>query len=159
MHIDNPLLSRAWWGGWAMLRHNLRERGITLAGPAPETLVDAVSPEELREAALAILQGWTRGILDDPAQIENRGYQPYTVLTLCRILFTLQNGAVVSKLQALQWARKTLEGRWVPLIERAWLGRQNPALEAHADDLNGTLDFIHYALECGQHWKTEGSKS
>ena len=158
-NLEEALIGSAWWGGWMILRRDLRERGITLVGPAPETLVDPVSPQELREAALAVLQGWTCEILDDPIQIENRGYQSYTVLTLCRMLFTLQNGDVVSKPEASLWARETLEERWIPLIERAWVGRQNPALEAHADDANCTLEFIRYALERSQQLEIEGSKS
>ncbi|MBU2610173.1 MAG: DUF4111 domain-containing protein [Chloroflexi bacterium] len=158
MKLDRAILSRAWWGGWVLLRESLREKGITLAGPAPRTLIDPVSSEELRQAALAILHGWTKQILDDPAEISSRGYQSYTVLTLCRILYTLHHGAVASKTLAARWAQETLDERWTPLIDRAWLGRQNPGLKAESNDVNETLDFIRYNLECSQQFKrtTEG---
>jgi len=146
MQLDNALLSRAWWGGWVLLRDSLREKGVTLVGPAPRTLIDTVSPEELRQAALAILHGWAAQILDTPTEIDSRGYQPYTVLTLCRILFTLQNGSVASKPVAARWAQETLDQRWAPLIERAWVGRSNPDLKAQADEVHETLDFIRYTL-------------
>ena len=146
MKLESALLSRAWWGGWVILRDMLREKGITLAGPAPRTLIAPVSPEELRQAALAILQGWAAPILDAPAEIDSRGYQSYTFLTLCRILYTLQHGAVASKPVAARWARETLDQRWVPLIERAWVGRQNAGLKAEAEDVNETLEFIRYTL-------------
>ncbi len=74
---------------WVVQRSVLRERGMTLAGPAPQTLIDPVSPDDLRQAMLAVLYGWAAQILDDPAQIKNRGGQTYTVLSLCRILYTL----------------------------------------------------------------------
>ncbi|MCJ7583550.1 MAG: DUF4111 domain-containing protein [Anaerolineales bacterium] len=105
MQLDNSPPSRAWWGGWVLLRDSLREKGITLAGPAPRTLIDPVSPEELEQAAQAILQGWAAQILDTPAEIDSRGYQSYTVLTLCRILYTLQNSSVASKPVAARWAQ------------------------------------------------------
>jgi hypothetical protein len=95
MELDNPHLSRAWWAGWIMLRYVLRERGITLAGPAPRTLIDPVSPDDLRQAALAELNNWEAPLLDNPAQMENRGYQSYFVLTLCRILY--RNGCATGR--------------------------------------------------------------
>jgi len=150
MKLESALLSRAWWGGWVLLRESLREEGITLAGPDPRTLIDLVSPKELRQAASAILHGWTKPILDNPAEIDSRGYQSYTVLTLCRILYTLQNGSVATKPAAARWAQETFDLRWMPLIKRAWLGRKNPHLKAASDDVNGTLEFLRYALERSQ---------
>ena len=147
MHLDDPLLSRAWWGGWVILRHTLRERGIILAGPAPETFIDPVSPDELREAVVPLLRGWSKGILDDPAQMEHYGYQAYTVLTVCRILYTLENGSIVSKRAAAHWAQEALDARWKALIEGALIGRQHPERKPAPDDVKATLAFIVFALE------------
>ena len=47
MQIEDPILSRAWWGGWVLLRAALFEKGIILAGLAPQTLVEPVSSEDL----------------------------------------------------------------------------------------------------------------
>ncbi len=154
MQIEDVRLSRAWWAGWVMLRHVLRERGVTLASPAPRTLIDPVPPDELRQAALAELHNWEAPLLDNPAQIENRGYQSYIVLTLCRILYTLQFGEIVSKQVAAHWAQETLDQRWSTLTERAWAGRKNPGLKAASGDVNGTLEFIQYALERSQQYET-----
>jgi len=135
---------------WVIQRYTLRERGITLAGPAPQTLIDPVLPHDLRQAMLAILKGWALQILEDPAQIKHRGGQSYTVLSICRILYTLQYGTVVSKPVAAHWAQETLDNQWTPLIERTWTGRHNPGLEASPDNVHGTLEFIRYALEQSQ---------
>ncbi len=132
---------------WATHRYVLREHGITLAGPAPQTLIDPVSPNDLRQAMLKVLHGWAAHILDDPASLRWRGYQSYTVLSLCRILYTLEYGTVVSKRVASRWAQETLGDQWTSLIERAWVGRHNPGVEASPDDVNGTLEFIRYALK------------
>ncbi len=139
--------------GWIIHRAILRERGITLAGPPAHTLIDPVSPDDLRQAVLEIVRGWATSILDDPTHIRSAGYQSYTVLTLCRILYTLQHGAVVSKRQAAQWAQQSSEQRWASLIARAWVGRHAPAGEASAEDTQGTLDFIRYTLERSQAFK------
>ncbi len=140
---------------WAVHRYILRERGMTLKGPAPQTLIDPVSPDELRRAMLDSLHGWATQLLSDPGQtfglrLSQRGYQSYVVLTLCRILYTLQHGTVVSKPVAARWVQETAGEQWAPLIERAWVGRHYPQAEAWSEDVNGTLDFICYALKRGK---------
>jgi predicted nucleotidyltransferase len=135
---------------WVVHRYLLREGGITVSGPAPKTLIDPVLPSELRQAVLKMLRGWATQILDNPSQIKHRGDQSYTVLSLCRILYTLENGSVVSKSVAARWAQATLGEPWASLIERAWEGRHTPGLEASVDEMNGTLEFIRYSLERGR---------
>jgi hypothetical protein len=142
------LVQHADW--WIIHRYILRERGITILGPAPQTLIYPVSPDDLRRAMLSLLGGWTTQILDNPTKINSRGYQSYVVLSLCRILYTLRFGDVVSKPFAARWAKETLGGPWVSLIDRAWTGRHHPELPAEAGDMDGTLDFIRFTLECSQ---------
>ena len=135
---------------WIIHRYILRERGITIVGPIPQTLIDPVSPNELRRAMLSIINGWATQILKNPNKINSRGYQSYVVLSLCRILYTLQFGDVVSKPFAAQWAKETYDGHWVSLIERAWEGRHQPEASAEPEDMNGTLEFIRFTLEYSQ---------
>jgi hypothetical protein len=131
---------------WIIQRHILRERGIVVIGPRLQTLIDPVSANELRKAVIDVLPLWANPILDDPSQINKRGYQSFFVLSLCRMLYTMEHGVIVSKPFAATWAKENLR-QWIPLIERAWIGRQNPGLEAQPEDINGTLDLIRYALE------------
>ncbi len=131
---------------WVIHRWVLRERGIILAGPAPQTLIDPVAPAELRQGALIQLQRRAAHLLDDSGPVD-RGFQSYTVLTLCRILYTLENASVVSKLAAARWAVETFGEQWRPLIEQTWAGRHNPFMAAPAEDLKRTKDLMRYALE------------
>jgi hypothetical protein len=126
--------------------HLLRERGITLDGPDPRILIDPVTPKDLRNAMPRVLERLGSQILDDPARIDSQGYQSYTVLSLCRMLYTLKFGAVVSKPIAAEWARQTLGRRWAPLIDRAWRGRQHPERAASSEDVSGTLALIRESL-------------
>jgi len=75
-----------------------------------------------------------------------QGLHSYAVLTMCRALYTLQHGAVVSKPVAARWAQAALGERWAALIERASAWRPG----AQSDHLDETLDFIRYTLERGQ---------
>jgi len=128
---------------WVIHRHVLRERGVTVAGPPPDTLIDPITPDELRQAAVDCLRGWWAPMLDDPTRLHDPWYQAYAVLTMCRILETLEQGTVTSKPAAARWARQALGDRWATLIERALTrGRGEPF-----DHLEETMDFIRYARD------------
>ncbi|HLF72720.1 MAG TPA: aminoglycoside adenylyltransferase domain-containing protein, partial [Anaerolineales bacterium] len=132
---------------WVIQRYILRERGVIIAGPDPKTLIDPVSSNALRQAVVDVLPLWLDPILEDPLKIKSRGYQSFVVLSLCRMMYTLQYGTIVSKPVAARWGQDTLDAHWAPLIERAWLGRQNPSLQAQSEDIDGTLALIRYTVE------------
>ncbi len=132
---------------WIIQRHILRERGIVVMGPDPKTLIDPVSPDELRQAIVDVLPLWLDPILNDPSRINKRGYQSLFVLSLCRVLYTLRHGEIIPKHAAAKWGKENLDGRWLPLIERALIGRQNPGLDVEPEDIQGTLDMMRYTLD------------
>lgn len=132
---------------WNIHRHILHKCGITLIGPDPATLIDPISPDKLRQAMLPALHDWAAQILNNPNEIANQGYQSYTVLSLCRIIYTLEFGDIVSKLKAANWVKESQGGNWNSLIDQAWIGRHNPQLLASPEDVNQTLDLIRYAMD------------
>jgi hypothetical protein len=132
---------------WVIHLSILRERGITLAGPPPQTLIDPVSPADLQQAVLSILPTLAFPILQEPARIKGCDSQSYTVLTLCRILYTLHHGTVASKKSAARWAQETLDKEWASLIQRAWAWRYRPQPTASSEEVAETIAFIHYALQ------------
>jgi predicted nucleotidyltransferase len=152
LNIERGKEERLKWvdhdAGWDIHRWVLRERGIRVAGPEPQTLIDPVAPEKLKKAMQPVLFGWAARFLENPGLMgQQRGYQSYIVLTLCRILYTLVTGRVASKPTALRWAKESLEARWLPLLERAWFGRHNSSEAIPAGDVDETLAFIRYGLE------------
>ena len=142
---------------WIIQHHTLRERGIILAGPAPHSLIDPISASDLQLAVVNVLPLWAKPILENPLQIRNGGYQSYIVLSLCRMLYTLQCGTIISKRAAADWAQDALSEQWTPLIARAWLGRQNAGSDAEPEDVEGTLNFIRYTMKYCQ--QVEGPKN
>lgn len=133
---------------WIIQRHVIREHGIALAGPSPETLIDPVSPDDLRTAVSRLLHEWWMPQLQNPFRLTTgfhgaSEYQAYAVLTMCRALYTLEFGAIPSKPQAARWAQKTLGGRWVGLIESALAWRHGVDLDRRDE----VLEFIRYTLE------------
>ena len=132
---------------WVIQRYTLREQGVVVAGPDPHSLIDPVQPDDLRRAVRGFLREWWAPMLQDPdPRLQGGEYQAYAVLTMCRALYTLQYGAVVSKTAAVRWAQEALDGRWVTMIEQALAWRHDGGAVI---DRGETLDFIRYVLERG----------
>lgn len=127
---------------WIIQRHIVREYGVVLAGPDPKTLIDPVTPDEIREAILGILHEWWFPMLDDSTWLRQHGsdYHGYAVITMCRALHGLEYGKIVSKPMAIQWARENLGGPWQPLIDQSVASQY----VQHSEFLNQTLDFIRF---------------
>jgi hypothetical protein len=128
---------------WIIQRYVLREQGVVVAGPAITPLIDPVQPDDLRRAVSGILGDWWAPMLNNLAWLCDDEYQAYAILTMCRALYTLEHGAIVSKPIAARWAQAALEKRWAALIEQA-------ATWYYAmlwDYVNETLDLIQYTLE------------
>jgi hypothetical protein len=131
-------------GNWIVERHIVRERGVTLWGPSPSTLIDPVSPDELKAAVCESLGFWHKA-LTDSAWLEPRDYQAFAILTMCRALYTLNRGEVATKPDAARWALENLDPTWRPLVEKALVWRH----QHEKDDLAETLRFISFALARG----------
>jgi hypothetical protein len=140
---------------WVIQCHTIREQGIVMAGPAPQTLIDPLHPNDLQQAALATLRGWWSQQLHNPVRLHSREYQAYAVLTMCRTLYTLQYGTVVSKPVAARWAQEALGERWTAVIERALAWRH----DAQPDDMKETLALIRYTLERCQQFEIPTDKA
>lgn len=126
---------------WVIQRHIVREFGVALSGPPPAKLIDPVTPADLKQATADVLLSWWI----QPAGVESirrhPGYQIYAVQTMCRALFTLENGTVTSKPAACHWALRIVEPRWRPLVHNA--------MNWEPEDLGTrmTEDFIHFVFE------------
>lgn len=131
---------------WNIYRYILRERGIVITGPDLKTWIDPVSPHDLRMAVAKGVPGWFTPILNNPSEINKRGYQSFFVLSICRMLYTLKHGEIVPKALAAKWALDNLDTKWKPLIERALIGRQNPTLDANPEDIQETLGMMRYIM-------------
>ncbi len=137
--------------GWVVQRHILRQCGIAVAGPPPHTLIDPVDPRELHQAVALLMREWWGPMVDDPWPLKRSGYQAYAVLTMCRMLYTLQHGAVVSKPAAARWAREILGQHWASLIERALAWRKDRP-DTFGDDTSDTRRLIAYTAERFRQW-------
>jgi predicted nucleotidyltransferase len=134
-----------------VVRWVLREHGVTLAGPAPNALVDPVEAALLCREIFEVITDWGDAILQNPDRYNNRIYQSFIVLSYCRMLHSLHTRRVASKRAGVEFAKAKLDPRWNGLIDRTWAGRPNPfgsvKLPADEDDFSATLEFILYVIE------------
>jgi hypothetical protein len=127
---------------WVVQRFVLREYGVTLAGPAIQTLIDPISPDELRQAVLILLKGWWASMVDDPTRLRDQAYRRYAILTMCRMLYTFQNGTIVTKPVAGHWAMDRLDEKWAELARQAMAGTG----EELTDNVGEVQEFIKFTL-------------
>jgi predicted nucleotidyltransferase len=132
---------------WIIQRHVVREYGVTIEGPDPKTLIDFVSPEDIREAVRGILREWWFPMLEDPAWLRenSRGYHSYAILTMCRVLHALEHGTIASKPVAARWAQAKLGGKWTDIIGLALLARK-PTPEEF-DLLTPAIELIQFVRD------------
>ena len=130
-------------GSAVIQRHILRQHGVVVARPRPQTLLDAVSADQLRSALRYSFEKWWRPLLDDTAWVAQSQKQPFAILTMCRTLYTLEHGVVASKPVAARWCQQVMDQQWTALIE--WALTWPHATEAN--HLAATRSLIQCTLD------------
>ncbi len=154
-YIDNGSQSfvRSTHDNTCVVRWVTREHGVTLHGPAPDSLIDPVPEAALTQEVRAVMRDWGDVMRADPDQVDTGWYQPFAVLSYCRMLHTLESGRVMSKLAAMRWAMQALNPAWHDLIAQAWADRSGQWTRARQPARPGsvarTLAFIEYARALG----------
>jgi hypothetical protein len=143
---------------WIPQLHVLREYGIVLAGPEPRTLIEPFSPEDLRRSMVRGIEGWPAQLCREPLPLGSWGLRGFTVLTMCRMLHTLETGTVVPKRVAARWAQGKLPGPMAVLIDWA-LAPTESGVDAAAGSVNATLNLIRYVREHCRQWDTASRHS
>ena len=131
---------------WVLDRWVAREHGLTVAGPRPSGLIDPVGPQALRAAVRELVLSFWAAQLQGPAPawLRPRSDQAFAVLSMCRALYCLEHGRVVSKPAAAAWASRRLGPPWPELVARAlgWRADQCP----DDDGLGATLALVADAV-------------
>jgi hypothetical protein len=138
------------------VRWILRERGITLVGPKPETILQPIPLAEMRNEIKTTMFQVMKLFQDEinrPLSFWNSRFgQSFAVLTYCRMLHTLHTGTVQSKKAGVKWAKQFVDPTWIKIIDQAWKEREGVRFEikigqrAESTLLHETLEFIKYAV-------------
>ena len=147
--LERSLHDNKWHVLWI-----LRERAITLSGPDPKALVQPVSSGALLNEMLVSVEKLRSHFVAEIGEplgwLNTRFGQSFAVLTCCRMLHTLQDGAVRSKLAGVEWAERSLGTEWHRLIRQAWAEREGVRFGvkvrqlADTKRLQETAKFIGY---------------
>lgn len=135
--------------GWIFQCWTLREHGVVLAGPHPRQMIPPLDPNQMRRTAAPIALMWQRDAREDPSWLEwlyERPNMSFVVLTLCRLLYTLELASVASKPAAARWAQHTLGDPWSALIAGAVVGKYTPG-SIEPREHQQTLDLINYTVD------------
>ena len=150
----SPRIERSDHDNSLVTRWTLREKGVTVVGPEPFSLLDPVSPNALRVEIQDSLVGWGDELLEDAEPFRNRFFQAFIVLHYCRMLQDLNEGRITSKREGAQWAKSNLDPKWTSLIEYCWNDRQDSEIHisqpAISEIFGEVLSFVEYVVALGK---------
>jgi predicted nucleotidyltransferase len=128
---------------WLINWYIVQEKGRTLFGPDPKTLIDPISKQEFIRA----VQDQTRDWGDWVYHPRTRKGQAYAILTMCRALYAYRRGDQVSKRQAAVWAQKELP-QWSALINNAlvWRAARDDENVDHDATFPETVRFVQFII-------------
>jgi hypothetical protein len=123
----------------------VREHGITLYGPEPQTLIDPISTIKIKQAIRGLLGYWVAWAQepDDPDWLLVKGHQAYVIETMCRALYALDSGELAGKAKAAAWASAALPEPWRALVTESQTWRTSKVIDA--DNAKVMLAFVHWA--------------
>lgn len=145
-HVDRGgtrLVLEDHWSDWVIQRYVLREHGVVVVGPPLRTLLDPIAPRDVQQAVIETVRDWWAPMRHNQARLHDAGYQPYAVLTMCRVLYTLEFGTVASKTVAARWAQEPLGDGWRDLVADALAWHQGDP----SGDVRRTVDVIAYTTD------------
>lgn len=132
---------------WLLNWYFVQTYGVTLFGPAPQTLIDPISKDEFLEAVRDHATFWREHVVHTRHQ---RPYQSYAILTLCRALYTTTFGQQVSKRQAARWAEQQYP-LWAALIQQALVWRKDHTQLDNESTYPETAKFVHFMIDEIEH--------
>lgn len=145
----NTAIPSFWFGKdvlgpeWILNLHSVWTGNVSYAGPLPRTFIAPVSPQEIRDDVRNLLRNFWSTHLHGPEWMKPRKYQAFTILTMCRALYSAEFGTMISKPGAAAWATATLEPRWAPVIRRALEWRHDPTPD---EEMAETLSFLRFVV-------------
>jgi predicted nucleotidyltransferase len=129
---------------WLVNWYIVREQGLTLYGPGPDTLIDPINRTEFVEIIKKHIISWPAWLGDS----HELPFLAYAILTVCRGLYACETGQQTSKVRAAQWAQARYPA-WAALIQQALVWRQNGPDDQtdRGAVLAATRRFIDFAVE------------
>ena len=130
----------------ADVRWVLREHSATLVGRPSSEFVADVPRDVLSSSMRPRIAAFAEAVL--ASSFDTSWAQRYAVETSIRILYTLENGEVVSKPSALAWAKRAMPAEWHDLVRQVRRDRSvtwnDPPRAGAAEQ---TFAFVEYVKQ------------
>lgn len=128
---------------WIINQYLLYTHGIALKGPEFKALIQPVDIRDVQAACIRdLFQEWEPKMYD-LEWLSNSHYQSYIVLNLCRILYTVIQGAIASKTISAQWVKAEYAPQWCSLIEEAEGWHYGKEMHRQTE----TIGFIQFVID------------
>lgn len=131
--------------------HTLKYNGVCVDSPDIGEYVREITRENLAEAMNYNLNNYWRKKLDKKLIFLSDYMIEFSVLTLCRILYTLESGKIVSKCQAAAYELQRLPGDFRPIIREALRIRKSMPSESlypsRIKRQKAVKEFIRYIID------------
>lgn len=137
------ILKRSGSDGNPIIWSNVLATGITLAGPAPASILPPITREKFDDA-LRREVGYVRAEFGNPRSKwrDVPFYRRYAVLTACRILYSFRTGTVASKPRAAAWALRNVPFEWHPLVRRALSSDRDRLADLPRRRITQLIEFV-----------------
>jgi hypothetical protein len=123
----------------------MRAADRPIAGPSATTLMPLISTREFLSEVVAGIDGFIAAVHDDTPT----GTVAYRVLTLCRVLRSLESGEVCTKQEGADWAAERYPA-WAALIRAARAVRASNGADELAPEMRARipafLDFMGHEI-------------
>ncbi len=106
----------------------LLEKGITVLGPNISQLINPISVEQFKLAIHKNLEEYWRPLVEESTKLNRSDYQVFTILTMCRTLYSLETGQITSKNEAAHWTITNCNRCYSAAIEQATQWRPGETL-------------------------------
>ena len=135
--IEKRMVGKHWLMNWWMVR----EKGLTIFGPDPKTIIEPISKEEFIQTVKEHTENWNEWVKG----MYRKAAQAYAILTMCRAYYAFKNGDQVSKRQAAEWVKKEFP-QYSKLIQDALVWRDTGKRDKHEDKENypKTEEFVNF---------------
>lgn len=150
-----PVEPRPYYGGdvfydaapygneWIINNYLLYKHAIPLIGGDIKKLINPIDIVEVQKACIRdLFQEWEPKITDYE-WLDNSHYQSYLVMNLCRILYTVMQGATATKAASAAWVKKAYGSKWQSLIEAAESWEYGKEMSCR----NEAIEFIKFVIE------------
>jgi hypothetical protein len=131
---------------WILKRH-----GFSIYGREVNSIIIHVSFNDLKRAMNFNLNKYWANKVKDPELFLEDEWIEFGILTLCRILNTLENRNIVSKLQAANHILGIIEDKWRPIIKEAIRVRNGRGESEFKDRKRRADTSVHFINEMIQY--------